>query len=122
MKKPVPRDGPAVIDATAGSTRLTTSSSDEFAGVVSAFVSDAGVGSGVGSSIATGSSAATATWVDGAGRGCRGLAVGVSAAGVSRIRNIAMMPPVKSMAIERNSVWLEDDRCGSDSAATAEPT
>ena len=32
MKKPVPRDGPAVIDATAGSTRLTTSSSEAVAG------------------------------------------------------------------------------------------
>src|SRR5687767_14731892 len=29
MKKPVPRDPPASIDATAGITRLTTSSSDE---------------------------------------------------------------------------------------------
>ncbi len=109
MKKPVPRDGPAVIDATAGRTRLTTSSREPVAGGSASVggVDSVGVSARAGAASATGSEtcAAGPAVVAAAFAGTRAL---------SRSRYSATIPPATITSKLRKTMWFESCRGDAD--------
>src|SRR6185503_4388114 len=109
MKKPVPRDGPAVIDATAGRTRLTTSSRDAVAG-------GSGVVGGVDSvGVSTSGGAASATGSETCAAGPGDVAAAFAGTGaLSRSRYSATIPPATITSKLRNTMWFESCRGGAD--------
>src|SRR5262245_28891568 len=112
MKNPVPRDWPAVIDATAGNMRLTISSS-ESGGAGGTTVGAGGGSMGAGSSTAIGSEADVAATgvVTAAGDASFG-----GAGAAPRKRNMARIAAAMRARMPKNSSGRALDCCGAGAA------
>src|SRR5215204_799208 len=113
MKKPVPRDGPAVIEATAGRTRLTMSSSDAVVGGGSSTVGGGVVS--VGASTSAGAASAMGSETCAAAPDVAAVA---ETGALSRSRNNASIPPTTITSKLRNTIEFESCRGGGDGGST----
>ena len=129
MKKPVPRDPPASIDATAGTTRLTTSSSDNIRGGSATRAAGTGAGGWTGAALDTTSGMSANDRSEVAARagasatatGPRGSEHGRGAASLDRNGNIAA-PTTTTRPTASMVPRLEESGATSPSAGTASST